>query len=151
MTNESSQGGSADDQNNVEELRSRPLSDEDEFYYERSYKEPVESTERIEETAKFLIGATATASGIFLAAFKLSLGNQTVADAAYYAPFICWSLSLVALVLVLFPVEYTVGKSEPASWKVAFRKARQWKYGLLFVGAMLFVAGIVGGMFSIAG
>ncbi len=150
MNNESSQAG-VGDQNDVEELKSRPLSDEDEFYYERSYKEPVESTERIEETAKFLIGATATASGIFLAAFKLSLGNQTVTDPAYYAPFVCWSLSLVVLVMVLFPVEYTVGESEPASWKSAFRKARRWKYGLLFAGAVLFVAGIVGGMFAVAG
>ncbi len=50
MNNESSQAG-VGDQTDIEELKSRPLSDEDEFYYERSYKEPVESTERIEDTA----------------------------------------------------------------------------------------------------
>ena len=49
-----------------EELTSRSLTAEEKYYYERSYKEPIESIARIEETAKFLTGVAATMSGLFL-------------------------------------------------------------------------------------
>ncbi|MBI2877011.1 MAG: hypothetical protein HYY20_09035 [Candidatus Tectomicrobia bacterium] len=93
----------------IEERPSRPLTDEERYFFEHSYKEPVESIARIEETAKFLVGATATTSGLFLAAFKLSLGSQTVSSPAWFVPFLCWAISILGLVLVLFPQEYRTG------------------------------------------
>ena len=66
----------ARDREPVERLKSQRLTEEDKYFYERSFKEPVESTERIEEVAKFLVGATATTSGLFLAAFKDSEGDE---------------------------------------------------------------------------
>jgi hypothetical protein len=59
----------------VEEIPSRIPSEEERYFYEQSYREPVESIARIEEVAKFMVGATATTSGLFLAAFKLSTGS----------------------------------------------------------------------------
>lgn len=49
---------------------SKLADDEDKFYYEQSYKEPVEGIKRMEETAKFLVGAVTTASGLFMAASR---------------------------------------------------------------------------------
>jgi hypothetical protein len=125
-----------------ETIASRRLTDEQRYFFERAYKEPVESIPRLEEVAKFLVGATATTSGLFLAAFKLSLGDTTITGLAWFLPFLCWALGIVAFILVLFPQTYRTGRDEPASWKAAFLQARRRKYGWLFVGTLLFIAGL---------
>ena len=141
----------ARDREPVERLKSQRLTEEDKYFYERSFKEPVESTERIEEVAKFLVGATATTSGLFLAAFKLSLGQNAAASFAWYVPFLCWAASIVALVLVLLPRKYKAGESEPQSWKKAYLAARDRKYRYLLGGALLFVAGILSAVWPLVG
>ncbi|CAN2042442.1 MFS transporter [Candidatus Magnetomoraceae bacterium gMMP-15] len=132
-----------DPTNNTPEIISRKLTEEERYFYEQSYKEPVESIARIEEAAKFLVGATATTSGLFLAAFKISYGNQTAAGILWRLPFICWAISIITLVCVLLPQKYKVGKREPASWKKAFLKARKRKFIWLFAGACFFILGII--------
>ena len=125
-----------------EELPSRLPTDEEKYFSERAYKEIVESIPRIEEVAKFLIGATATTSGLYLAAFKLAHGDKTVADLLWFLPFLCWALSLAALVFVLFPFRYETGQDVPQSWKDAYRQARDRKYRWLAIGTGFFIAGI---------
>lgn len=131
------------DSDSVEELTSRALSDEDRYYYERSYKEPVESIDRLEDAAKFLVGATATTSGLFLAAVKLSRGDQTATEIVWFIPFVLWAMSIVVLVCVLLPQEYKTGQREPDSWRKAFLEARRRKFRRLMVGALFFVMGII--------
>ncbi len=70
--------------NNIEEIISRPLTDEQRYYVEQFYKEPVESLGRIEETAKFLIGTSSATSGLYLAAFKLAFGERTVSGGIWF-------------------------------------------------------------------
>jgi hypothetical protein len=46
--------------------------------------------------AKFLIGASATTSGLFVAACKLVLGEKTTAPGpAGFAPFLLWAASIL--------------------------------------------------------
>jgi hypothetical protein len=135
------------DEDQIEEIPSRPLTDEEQYFYERSYKELVESIPRIEDVAKFLIGATATTSGLFLAAFKLARGDKTVTEPFWFAPFLCWSLSIAALMLVLFPYRYETGRAQPAAWKQAFLRARSRKYGWLAVGAGFFILGLLSALY----
>lgn len=137
------------DDEQIEELPSTPLSEEEQYFHERSYKELVESIPRIEDVAKFLIGATATTSGLFLAAIKLARGDKTVSELFWFVPFICWSLSIVALTLVLFPYHYETGRAEPASWKHAFAQAQSRKYRWLAVGAGFFIAGILSALYPL--
>ncbi len=125
-----------------EALPSRPMTGEEEYYREQAYKEPVEGIERIEEVAKFLIGATATTSGLFLAAFKLAANGQPLGN-WWALPFFLWSAALMILVLVLLPHKYNAGQHEPASWKAAFVLARTRKYRRLLAGATAFIAGIL--------
>ena len=63
-------------------LRHRQVSAEEKYFYEQSYKkiDPVESIARIEDVAKFLVGATATTSGLFLSAFNLVLGTSSLKE-----------------------------------------------------------------------
>ncbi|MDP8207243.1 MAG: hypothetical protein P9L92_11310 [Candidatus Electryonea clarkiae] len=119
------------------------------FFYEQSYKEPVESISRIEETAKFLVGAVTTVTGLFLAALKLSHGKETVTGLTWYLPFLLWSVSIILLLLVLIPREYKYGKSIPAAYRDALIKARNWKYGWLMFGAALFIAGLLSAVFPL--
>ncbi len=133
----------------IEELQSRKMTDEENYYFEQSYKEPVECIARIEDAAKFLLGATSTTSGLFLAALKLSIGKKAVAGLVWYLPFICWAASIICLVLVVFPYEYETGKNEPASWKKAFVKAQKRKYNRLFAGTLFFIIGIVSAVYPI--
>jgi hypothetical protein len=125
------------------------LTDEEQYFHERSYKELVESIPRIEDVAKFLIGATATTSGLFLAALKLARGDKPVGELFWFIPFLCWALSIFALTLVLFPYRYEAGRSAPIMWKQAFRHARARKYRWLAVGTVLFVAGILSALYPL--
>ena len=134
----------------VEELSSRPLSDEEGYFYEQSYKEPVQGIGRIEELAKFLVGAAATTSGLFTAAFKFVMGNQTTSGIVWLAPFVLWALSILTLILVLLPQKYAVGRNEPADWKAKFLEARDRKFRRLLIGALLFIAGIISAIYPFA-
>lgn len=132
-----------------EVLTSRPLSEEEKFFYEVSYKEPVESIRRLEEVAKFLVGGTSTTSGLFLAAYKLSLSDRTVSSPAWFVPFMCWALSIIFLILVLLPQKYMTAENVPAAIIESFLKARTWKYCCLVAGASLFIGGLISGVFFI--
>lgn len=121
----------------------RQLTAEEQYFYELSYKEPVESIARIEEMAKFLAGAVTGVSGLFLAAFRLALAGQPAEGMIWYAPVVLWGASLAALMLVLLPGWYATGKNEPAAWQAACKRARWYKYVSLCAGAVLFIAGLV--------
>ena len=133
----------------VEELQSKRLSAEEQYFYERSYQEPAEGAGRIEEAAKSLATATAAVSGLFLSAFKLTLGDDKPEGLAWLVPFVFWTLSFAALIFVLLPQRYPAGKSEPDAWRRAFEEARDRKYRRLVWGAALLMAGIVSGVWTL--
>ena len=131
-------------------LPSRPITPEESYYLEFATKEPVDSLARLDEVAKFLIGASATTSGLFVAAFKLVLGEKTtVPGPAGFAPFLLWAASILALLCVLVPHWYPTGKNEPASWKAAVLQVRMRKYRWLQVGAWLFILGIMAAVYPL--
>ena len=124
-------------------IQSVPLSDEDRYYLEQQYKEPVESLARIEDTAKFLGGATATTSGIFLAAVKLAADLSDAARLWWFLPVLLWVASILVFVRILVPRRYIVGERDPSSIKRMLLEARDSKYRLLQAGTVLFVGGLV--------
>jgi hypothetical protein len=133
-----------------EALASRKVIDEERYFLDFATKEPVDSLARLDDVAKFLIGASATTSGLFLAAFKLVLGEKaTVPGPAGFAPFLLWAASILALLRVLLPHRYPTGRNEPASWKAAVLKARIRKYRWLQVGAWLFIFGILAAVYPL--
>jgi len=126
----------------VDEVVSRPLTDEDKYYLEQYYKGPVESVRKIEDTAKFLFTATATVSGIFAAATKLVHGANPPGNLWWVVPFICWVFSIVAFLAVLHPDKYSVGRNVPDACRAAFVEARDTKYKCLCAGTVLFILGL---------
>lgn len=135
------------EEDGVEDVSSRKLTEEDRYYLEQAYKEPVEAVGRIESTAKFLIGAAATTSGLYLSAVKLALGKDAaVTQIQWFLPFLLWSAAIAALILVLLPQKYETREMDARSWKQAFSEARTRKLNRLSWGAALFVLGIFSGL-----
>ena len=128
--------------NDIEEIVSRPITEEERYYAEQYYKEPIESLKRIEETAKYLIGTSSATSGLYLAAFKLSFGDAKF-QIVWLIPFICWASAIIFLILTLLPQKYDTGKNEPASYKKAFQEAHHYKFRRLMIGAVCFILGIL--------
>ncbi len=131
-------------------LPARLPTPEDTYYLEFALKEPVDSLARLDDIAKFFIGASATTSGLFVAAFKLVLGDKTtVAGPAGYAPFLLWAASILALLRVVLPQQYATGRHEPASWRHAVLQAQRRKYRWLQIGAWLFILGILAAVYPL--
>ena len=124
-------------------LKGRPPTAEEQFYLEAAYKDPVESIGRIEDTAKFLVGAVSATSGIFAAALKITAAAPADAKPLWFLQFLLWAASVMLLLLVLFPRSYATAQNEPAAWKNAFLRARTVKYRWLVAGASCFVLGLV--------
>ena len=127
----------------TERLPSQRLTAEDKYYLEQAYKDPVESAARLEETAKFLIGATAMTSGLFAAAYKLALGKATATGITWFLPFLFWAASILMLTLVLLPNRYEVVRHSPADYRTAMLRARDRKWLRLAFGAGLFAVGLL--------
>ncbi len=129
----------------IRDLVSTPLTDADRYYLEQAYKDPVERIGRIEEVAKFLAGATATTSGLYLAAFKIALGRETATAFFWFLPYLLWAVSLLCFVLVLLPHRHPTRENDPGSWRDAFIASGNRKYRRLMAGAVFFILGILTG------
>ena len=123
--------------------KGRPLTEEERFFVTAAFKNVVESIKSIEETAKFLVGATATTSGLFLAAAKISFGESANSEPTWLIPFTAWAISIIVLILVLYPLPYWVEKQRPLAMKKAFSKALKVKYSFLAIGALSFLFGVM--------
>jgi hypothetical protein len=129
----------------IEDLVSAPLTDAERYYLEQAYKDPVERIGRIEDVAKFLAGATAATSGLYLAAFKIAFGGGTVSAFAWFLPYLLWAVSLVFFVLVLLPHRHPTRENDPGSWRAAFIESGKRKYIRLMIGTVFFILGILAG------
>jgi len=131
----------------IQDLVSENLTEEDQYYLQQGYQDPVQRIARIEDVAKFLAGATATTSGLYLAAFKIAFGARTAAAFPWLIPHLLWSAALILFVLVLLPQRHPTHQNDPASWKAAFIESGRRKHRRLLYGAILFILGILAGAY----
>lgn len=128
----------------IEEITSRRVPREEEMYRDVALQEPVKRIDRLEDVAKFLIGATATASGLLIAALKIAQETLTPSTGIRgLLPFLLWALSLVSCLLVVAPRTYQTGRYQLSSWKTAVVSAGQWKFRWLTFGMIFFILGIL--------
>ena len=129
----------------IEDIASTPLTGADRYYLDQAQKDPVERIGRIEDVAKFLAGATATTSGLYLAAYKIALGRETATTFLWFLPYLLWAVSLIFFVLVLLPHRHPTRENDPGSWRHAFIASGNRKYIRLMIGAVFFILGILTG------
>ncbi len=132
----------------IEDIPSRKMTDVDRYYEDLLIRNPAESTARIEDTAKFLLGITSGTSGLYLSAYKLAMGKAVASGISWFLPFMAWAISIIFLVLVIFPQKYDTFKNEPDSLKRGFLEAMKRKYNRLCAGTIFFVLGILLGVVS---
>lgn len=126
----------------AKEAPSRKPTPEEAFFLEQAYKNPVDSIERIEETAKFMVTVLVAVSGLLAAACKMAEGENAASQRLWWLPFVIWVAACFCWVIVLFPTAYGIGKQDPASIKAAYRKMLGWKYAWLAAGLVLFGLGL---------
>ncbi len=125
-------------------LESRRANEEELFYLKLARDEFAASLGRIEETAKYLIGAIGAVAGLVLAGLqvKLAMNPQLPANPLTW-PFVLWGSSGLFAILVFFPLPYRPYRNAPQEIRRSFAKARWVKWSLLLLSVLTFGAGII--------
>lgn len=125
-------------------LESRRANEEELFYLKLARDEFAASLGRIEETAKYLVGAIGAVAGLVLAGLQVKLAvNSSAPVTALTWPFLLWGLSGLFAILVFFPLPYRPYRNAPQDIRSSFAKARWVKWSLLLLSVLAFGAGII--------
>ncbi|MDZ7292929.1 MAG: hypothetical protein ONB44_24245 [candidate division KSB1 bacterium] len=127
-------------------LESRPATDDELFYLKLARDEFAASFSRIEETAKYLIGAIGAVAGLVLAGMQVKLAvsqGQGAPGTALTWPFVLWGVSALCAIFVFFPLPYRHYSGSPQSIRQKFVKARKVKWSLLLISTLTFAAGLL--------
>ena len=115
---------------------------EDELDWRRHTREDLQKVpERLEQTAKFLVGIIGICLTIFLTKRPEGLGTAT--PALFWWASACWLLAAIVSMGVMFPRRYTYWEDDLDSIMETHRKIRNWKWALLLASAFLFFGGLV--------
>lgn len=124
-------------------LESRRAAEEESFYLELAREEFAASISRIEETAKYLIGAVGAVAGLLLAGMQLKIAvNPNLPQSILTPPFILWGASALFAIFTFFPLPYSHYRHEPNAIRRSFDRARWIKWSLLLASALSFAAGV---------
>ncbi|RMI12602.1 MAG: hypothetical protein D6681_06530 [Calditrichaeota bacterium] len=128
----------------ITEIQGRKPTEEERFYLNLAREEFAASLIRIEETAKYLIGAVGAVAGLVLAGMQVKIAVRPgPLETAFTTAFILWGISVLCAVLVFFPLPYRHIKDSPASIRRAFQRSRWVKWSLLLISALTFAAGLL--------
>lgn len=108
-----------------------------------AYQQKVEeeTPKRLEEVAKFLSGIFSIVLTIFLIGDKELIQGLDQTTTKYISG--AWLLSLLMVLLVLFPRGYRLNKDSAESIQKSHRKAVNWKYACLIIATGLFFSGFL--------
>jgi hypothetical protein len=125
-------------------LESRRASEDELFYLKLARDEFAASLGRIEESAKYLIGAVGAVAGLLLAGLQIKIAvNPQLAQNPLTIPFLLWGGSALCAILVFFPLPYRHHHQAPYDIRRSFQRARWVKWSLLLVSALAFAAGLM--------
>lgn len=125
-------------------LESRKSSEEELFYLKLARDEFAASLGRIEETAKYLIGAVGAVAGLLFAGLQVKLAvNPQLPQAPLLWPILFWGVSVFCAILVFFPLPYRHYRNAPNAIRRSFEKARWVKWSLMLASALSFAGGLV--------
>ncbi len=143
-------------------IPTQPLSDGDKLMLEKFAAEIPAQSERLDALARQMIVVELAIPGLFATVLKLVNGKEatiTLSPTLYFT-FGCWLLALLLSLASLFPKKYLVdqtrlkddGKREsglPYSIEGYFQASASYKWRLLFVACLLFIAGVISAMFAV--
>lgn len=131
----------AQEQEPPKALPAQRASEADQHWIKHQREVQQKTPERIEDAAKFLSGMISISLTIFLKldpdGFKAAAGDWVLNTAV-----MLWIVSLLFTFLVLFPAPYRYHDSSAASIRKMHKQVVRYKYGLLAVGAGLFLGAL---------
>ncbi len=132
---------------NIPKLSSRRSTEEEVFLLQKAREEFFRNLERIEEAAKYVIGAVGAVAGLFLAGLQVKLAvNPKLTQTPLEVPFLLWGISLILAILVFLPFPYRSVHRSPKHIHRVFSRARWIKWSLLLLSVLL----LAGGIFCVA-
>lgn len=125
-------------------LPSRQATEEEQFYLKLAREEFAASLSRIEETAKYLIGAVGAVAGLLLSALQIKIAvNANALQTRLTWAFLLWGASALLAILVIMPLPYHHFHNSPPAIRASFKKARWLKWSLLLLSTLAFGAGLL--------
>lgn len=129
--------------NPIPEVQGRPATEDDLFYLKLARDEFAASLGRLEETAKYLVGAIGAVAGLVLAGMQVKVAvKPDLPSSSFAVPFLLWGFSALCAILVFFPMPYQHYQNSPTAIRRAFERARLAKWGLLLVAVLTFAMGL---------
>ncbi|MGH7490973.1 MAG: hypothetical protein ACREOO_01120 [bacterium] len=128
----------------VLEVESRVAREEELFYLKLAREEFAASLGRIEDTARYLIGAIGAVAGLVLAGWQVKLAvKPELAGSLLTQPFLLWGASAFFAILVFFPLPYRHTQRSAQAIRRKFEIARRVKWTLLLLAALAFGTGLL--------
>lgn len=122
-------------------IKATKTTDKEKAWLAYQQKVEEETPQRLEEVAKFLSGIFSIVLAIFLIGDSQLLENLPTSATRYVS--IAWLLSLLMVLLVLFPRNYALIDTSAESIEKSHKKVVTWKYILLLIATAMFFSGFV--------
>lgn len=124
-------------------LQGRQATEEEQFYLKLAREEFAASLNRIEETAKYLIGAVGAVAGLLLSALQIKTAvNANALQTPLTSAFFLWGASALLAILVIMPLPYRHFHNAPAAIRASISRARWLKWSLLLLSTLFFGVGL---------
>jgi len=130
-------------------IQATPARPADSSWIDYQQKEKQESIKRLEETAKYLSGLSSLSLSIIVAVNGEALKQMIRSTPGSYevegslkSSVVCWLLSILLTLAVVFPFRYKYVENSADSIRVMNNRISQVKFWLLVLGALLYIIGI---------
>jgi hypothetical protein len=117
---------------------------------ERRFHSSLGGTNRLEEAAKFLATIAGLSLTVFITGVQAGRASSPQ-DLPARIAVVLWLVSLVVAILVVFPWHYRYHSQSVQSIKAMHRRVVRFKDLLLYLSALLYLAGLVLLMLRIVG
>ena len=111
-------------------------------WYEYIWKAEQETINRLEEAAKFLATIAGLSLTVFITGVQAGQASSPQ-DLPAKIAVVLWLVSLVVAILVVFPWHYRYHSQSVQSMKTMHRRVVRFKDFLLYLSALLYLAGLV--------
>jgi hypothetical protein len=132
---------SSNQKEDIPEIKAVPASAEETSWIQHQRTESQGTLKRLEETAKYLSGLSSISLTIILGPNR-DIFKDLQHNGLLKTGIICWLLSILFTLVVVFPFRYQYISNSFSSIKSTHRKIAKIKFTFLIIGSLLYLTGI---------
>ena len=126
-----------------EKIKGREATVEEAFYITLMREEQTKSPGKIEEMSRWLVSIVVVITGLFGAGKSLlGLAPSPGMKGLSILPFVFFSVSIIAAILVNFPFSYKFKRNVPESIRQSFVRITRVKWWFLLSASVMFCLGV---------